>query len=117
MTLRALLAISFLAVASPACALSAPDSAEVDGSGVAGGAETRTVSCGSSATLDRYFAGSGPADIQVTDGTGKSVFSTPTDVTGELNDQQQLAGAAGTWTMTVDAEGFAGQFKVTLQCL
>jgi hypothetical protein len=106
-----------VAVSSSACAVGIPSSAEIDGTGESSGPQTQTASCGTFATLDRYFAGSGDADIQVTDGAGKSIYETPADVTGEINDQVNLTGAAGTWTLTVSPSAFAGQFKVTLQCL
>jgi hypothetical protein len=105
------------ALASSACALGLPSSAEVDGSGVgSGGPQTRTASCGSFAQLDDYAAGSGGVSIQVTDGDGKMVFSDENPVTGEVNNQQNLSGAPGTWTLVVDGDGFAGQFKITLDC-
>ncbi len=77
--------------------------------------ESQTVTCGTSATLDRYIAGSGTAQIEVTDGAGRSIYDQPADVTGELNDQVQLTGTVGTWTLTVDGE-ISGQYNITLQC-
>ena len=45
--------------------------------------ESQTVTCGTSATLDRYIAGSGTAQIEVTDGAGRWIYDQPADVTGE----------------------------------
>jgi hypothetical protein len=101
------------------CSIGLPDipqSTEIDGSGQSNLPQTQTVSCGTLAELDRYIAGSGDAQIQVTDGAGKTVYDQPADVTGEINDQMDLTGIAGTWTLTVDGD-ISGQFKITLQCL
>jgi hypothetical protein len=106
-----------VAIGSSGCALGIPQSAEVDGSGQSDAPQVQTASCGSLATLDRYFAGSGDADIEVLDGAGKAIYDTPAAVTGEVNDQVNLSGSPGTWTLNVSPNGFAGQFKVTLQCL
>lgn len=106
-----------LAIALSGCALSVPNSVEVDGSGLSTGTETRTATCGTFAQLDRYLAGGGGGvDITVKDARGNVVFHDPSIVTGEINDQQNLTGAAGTWTLVVDPNGFSGQFKVTLDC-
>jgi hypothetical protein len=106
----------FACVWCAGCTATAPKSAEIDGSGVSNLPDSQTVACGTAAMLDRYIAGSGTAQIEVTDGAGRSIYDQPADVTGELNDQVQLTGTAGTWTLTVDGE-LSGQYDITLQCL
>jgi hypothetical protein len=96
--------------------LDVPDSAEATGSGVSSGVERQTVRCGSSATLDRYAAGSGGVAIQIVDGAQQLVYKDTASVTGEINDSLDLEGTGGSWTFLVDPNGFAGQFKITLQC-
>jgi hypothetical protein len=103
----------FVAVASAACIL--PESAEVDGSGETTGTQMQTLDCWS-ASLERYAAGAGGIDITVTDGDGRPIYHDDSEVTGEVNDSHDVGGAGGTWALIVDAEGFAGQFKITLQC-
>ena len=113
--LSAVLALAAL----PGCAIGLPDipqSTEIDGSGQSNLPQTQTVSCGTLAELDRYISGSGDAQIQVTDGAGKTSYDQPADITGQINDQMDLTGIAGTWTLTVDGD-ISGQFKITLQCL
>jgi hypothetical protein len=97
------------------CSIGLPSSAEIDGSGVSALPQSQTASCGTFATLDRYVAGSGSAQIQVTDGSGHSVYDQPAEITGEINDSQQLTGVAGTWTLAV-AGDLSGQWKFTLEC-
>ncbi len=97
------------------CALDA-GSVEVTGSGLSEGVQTRTITCESGTTLQRYEAGSGAVAITLTDGAGQKVFNDAVGGAGEINDQQQVTGHPGTWTMSVDPGGFAGQFKITLEC-
>jgi hypothetical protein len=93
-----------------------PASAEADGSGVSTDVQTQTVHCGSSATLERYLAGGGGMEIQISDGAHRMIYQDAAGVAGEVNDSRELDGAAGAWTFSVDPAGFAGQFKITLQC-
>jgi hypothetical protein len=105
------------------CGVSVPDtsfpqSAEIDGSGVSSGKQTKSISCTNTITsLDRDLSGSGAPTIQVTDGSGKTVYSDDgTDVQGSVDDSQSISGANGTWTLTVDPQGFSGTLKITLHC-
>ena len=97
--------------------LELPDSAEASGSGVSTGVQIQSVHCGASATLDRYLAGAGSALIAVLDGDQRTVHSDQSGVTGEVSDSRDLAGGPGLWMLSVHPAGFAGQFKITLQCL
>ena len=46
----------------------------------------------------------------------KGIDILPAIVAGEIEDSHDLHGEAGYWTFTVDPAGFAGQFKITLDC-
>jgi len=92
-----------------------PDTVEIDASGVADGIDIRTIDCGASTTIQRYAAGGGGLDIAVLDGAGHVVYAGNVPV-GEVDDMQDIDGDAGTWTLRVKGEGFAGQFKISLQC-
>ena len=109
--MRALLLVCLLA----GCLL--PDSAEVSGSGVTSERQVQTVRCATDATLDRYAAGGGAISIRVFDGDGRKVYDDASSVAGQIDDTRDLGGGVGTWTLAVDAEGFAGQFKISLACL
>jgi hypothetical protein len=119
MNVLSLLFCGCLAALSVAgCTIGVPESAEIDGSGVGSGPESQTVSCGTSTSLETYTAGGGGGlQITVLDGEGRRVYNGGSDVQGEADNTQQVDGAPGTWTLSVDAEGFSGQFKVTLGCL
>lgn len=93
-----------------------PASAEASGSGVTTGLQIQSVHCGAGATLDRYLAGAGSAVIAVLDGDHRTVYSDESGVTGEVNDTRDVAGNPGLWMLSVNPAGFAGQFKITLQC-
>jgi hypothetical protein len=93
-----------------------PDSAEASGSGVSTGLQIQTVHCGANATLDRYLAGSGSAMIAILDGAHHTIYSDESGVTGELSDSREVAGAPGMWMLSVNPAGFAGQFKIALEC-
>lgn len=93
-----------------------PDSAEASGSGVSTGRQVQSVRCGSDATLDRYLAGAGSAMIEIVDGAHHTIYRDESGVTGEVSDSRDVAGSPGLWTFSVDAAGFAGQFKITLSC-
>jgi hypothetical protein len=105
-----------LALGCSGC-LARPGSVEVTSSGVASGLSTQELHCGTSASLDRYAAGAGSLWITVGDGTRQPAFNGSADVAGELDDSHDLAGNAGTWKLAVNADGFAGQLKITLSCL
>lgn len=94
-----------------------PDSAEVSGSGVTSERQHQSLHCATGATLDRYAAGAGGLKIEVYDGGGATIYATAADVAGEVDDSRDLDGALGTWLLAVDAQGFAGQFKISLSCL
>jgi len=96
--------------------LELPETAEASGSGVSTGLQIQSVHCGASATLERYLAGSGSALIAVLDGDHRTVYSDESGVTGEVNDSRDVAGSPGLWMLSVHPAGFAGQFKITLQC-
>jgi hypothetical protein len=93
-----------------------PDSAEASGSGVSTGLQIQSVHCGSDATLDRYLAGAGSARIEILDGAHHSIYRDESGVTGEVDDSRDVAGVPGLWMLSVNPAGFAGQFKITLQC-
>jgi hypothetical protein len=93
-----------------------PASVEASGSGVTTGRQTQTVRCGADATLDRYLAGAGGVAITISDGAHRKIYDDVAGVTGEINDSRDVSGDSGTWTFSVDPDGFAGQFKITLQC-
>jgi hypothetical protein len=119
MNLRSILIGSFLSTLFlSGCVVSGfPESAEVDGSGDTTTKQTQSVRCGSFGIVDRYLAGGdGDVSIQVIDGAGKTVLESRPDVNGEINDSLNVAGRPGDWKLVVDAEGFAGQFKISLQC-
>jgi len=106
-----------LAVAAACSGCLIPDSVEVSGSGATTGLSTERIQCGSRATLYRYAAGAGAVEITVADGTLAPAFNGTVDVTGELNDLSDVDGTGGTWKLAVNAEGFAGQFRITLTCV
>jgi hypothetical protein len=104
-------------VALCAGCIDVPASAEATGSGVATGLQLQTLHCGSSATLDRYLAGGGgPVAISISDGAHQTIYADDTALNGQLSDSRQVDGVSGVWTLSVKPEGFAGQFKITLQC-
>lgn len=99
------------------CAGCVPSSVEASGSGLTTGLVTQTISCGTSATVDRYAAGAGDVAITVFDGDHHPVFDDGANVSGEVDDTRDVDGVPGTWRLTVDPQGLAGQFKITLSCL
>jgi len=103
--------------AACAACIDLPASVEASGSGVSTGQQRQTVGCGGSATLDRYLAGGGgPVAITILDGAGRAIYDDHTAVNGEVNDSRQVGGTSGLWTLAVNPEGFAGQFKIALHC-
>ncbi len=98
------------------CAGCVSSSIEASGSGTASEMQTQTVECGPAVSLDRYVAGAGGVGITVFDGDHHPVYDDSSNVTGEVNDSRDLDGASGTWRLTVDPQGVAGQFKIQLNC-
>jgi hypothetical protein len=106
--------ISTLLAVLPASCTNLPSTASVEGTGPATVSQTQTASCASFVELDVNLSGSGSASISVTDGTGKTVFAH--QVPAQTDDTNDLSGAAGTWTLVVDATAFDGSYNVELQC-
>jgi hypothetical protein len=97
----------------------APPAATVSSLGYAAGAESKDVACGGQGTaqgvLDSAGHGVGTLRTTVTDGYG-TVLHDSGPVPPEMA-PKVLVGAAGLWTLRVDAGmGFSGEFAVTLRC-
>jgi hypothetical protein len=91
--------------------------AEVDGSGFGNGPESQTVSCGTTASLERNLTGGvGTVSVTVLDGKSNTVYQNSNAIAGTTDDTQELSGSSGTWTLVVNPQDFAGQYKITLQC-
>lgn len=91
-------------------------SVSVAGQGYASGTQSKTVECGTSATISLGAQGGGSLTVTVKDGAGSQVFS-QTVSSGQDGTSQSLSGKTGTWTLSVaTGMGFGGQYGIVLSC-
>lgn len=89
----------------------------VSGQGVSSGTKSRTLECGGSGHVAAGNQGAGKMSVSVTDGDGKTIFTSSDFGAGQDGKAQKLTGEPGTWTLKVSTSfGYAGQWGVTLTC-
>jgi hypothetical protein len=54
--------------------------------------------------------------VTISDGADHAIYHDQIHIEGEINDSRRVDGASGAWTLSVNPEGFAGRFRITLQC-
>ncbi|HEX2066673.1 MAG TPA: hypothetical protein VHI93_07665 [Candidatus Thermoplasmatota archaeon] len=92
------------------------DSVTIAGQGYMTGTQTKTLSCGTSATLTLGAQGGGSLTVKVTDGAGAQVYSQSVG-SGQDGSHQDLSGKEGTWTLIVSTGvGYGGQYGIILAC-
>ncbi len=111
------LAVSLLALTSLLLSGCMGNSVTVAGQGVSSGSKTKSLDCGKTGTVASGSQGTGKLHVSVTDGDGKTIFSSGDFGAGQDGQAQKVSGAAGTWTLKVSTGfGYAGQWAITLTC-
>lgn len=111
------LAVTLLALTTLLLSGCMGNAVTVTGQGFTSGSKSKSLDCGATGTLASGNQGTGKLTVSVTDGDGKTIFSSGDFGAGQDGQAQQIHGAPGTWTLKVSTGfGYAGQWAITLTC-
>ncbi|MEA3191163.1 MAG: hypothetical protein QOD77_1745 [Thermoplasmata archaeon] len=88
----------------------------ISGQGFTQGDQSRTLACGTAATVAFGIQGAGSLQVRVLDGAGHEVFEQAVAF-GQDGGIESLKGQEGTWKLVVATPAmYGGQYSITLTC-